>query len=216
MVSRYAFTMIELIFAIVVISITVISLPMMTQATSKSIEGNLVQEAIFASSAKLNEVMTYKWDENSTPQDSIYSQVIWTSINDCNQTTKLRSGHIDQQLHRKCLDNNFSIIKPTATLGLEANDNNIPDDIDDFNNVSTPIFTDNSGAGVISSAEGYKNPYRMDINVSYAAFGTAAAASKNIKRIDISIINSDTNLTTTVLHTYSANIGETYYFKRSF
>jgi prepilin-type N-terminal cleavage/methylation domain-containing protein len=215
-VRKYAFTMIELIFAIVVIAITVISLPMMIQATSKGIENNLAQEAIFASSAKINEIMTYPWDENSMPSASIYSRVVWTSANDCNQTTKLRPGHIYQQLHRRCLDNNFSVIQPSAVLGMEINDVGVYDDIDDFNNVSTGIFIDNTGAGIITSAEGYKAPYRMDINISYSAFGTTTAASKNMKRVDITIINSDTNITTTKLHTYSANIGETDYYKRSY
>lgn len=216
MVRRYAFTMIELIFAIVVISIAVISLPMMIQTSTKGIEGNLVQEAIFASSAKLNEIISYPWDDNSMQSGSIFSRVIWTSANDCNQSTKLRSGHIMQQQHRRCLDSNFSIIQPTAVLGMEVNDAGVYDDIDDFNNVSAPMFIDNSGSGVITSAEGYKTPYKMDVNVSYAAFGTVPAASKNMKRIDITIIDSNTSVTTTKLHTYSANIGEIDYYKRSF
>ncbi len=217
MVRRYAFTMIELIFAIVVISIAVISLPMMIQTSTKGIENNLVQEAIFASSAKLNEIISYPWDENSIPNGSTFSEVIWTNANDCNSSTKLRPGHIMEQQHRRCLDSNFSVIQPTAAaaLGMEANDNNVYDDIDDFNGVSTAMFIDNSGAGVITSAQGYKNNYTMDVNVSYAAFGTITAANKNMKKIIITIKNSDNNVTTK-LTTYSANIGEADYLKRSF
>jgi len=125
-VRRYAFSLIELIFAIVVISIAVISLPMMIQTTSKGIQGNLTQEAIFASSTKLNEIISYPWDDNSMQKGTIFSRVIWTSVNDCNSTTKLRLGHILQQQHRRCLDSNYSLIQPTAVLGMEANDNNIP------------------------------------------------------------------------------------------
>lgn len=208
--------MIELIFAIVVISIAVISLPMMIQTSTKGIESNLVQEAVFASSAKLNEIISYPWDDNSMQSGSIFSRVIWSSANDCNSSTKLRLGHIMEQQHRRCLDSNFSVIQPTAILGMEVNDAGIYDDIDDFNNVSSAIFIDNSGSGIITSAQGYKIPYKMDVNVTYAAFGNIIAASKNMKKIDITIINSDTNITTTKLHTYSANIGEVDYYKRSF
>ncbi len=208
--------MIELIFAIVVISIAVISLPMMIQTSTKGIEGNLVQEAIFASSAKLNEIISYPWDDNSMQSGTIFSQVIWTSTKDCNSTTKLRSGHILQQLHRRCLDSNFSVVQPTKILGIEANDNGVYDDIDDFNGISTAMFINNTGTGVIPSVEGYKAPYKMDINVSYATFGDINASSKNIKRIDITVVNSDTNITTTRLHTFSANIGEVDYYKRNF
>ena len=215
MVRRYAFTMIELIFAIVVISIAVVSLPMMIQTSTKGIEGNLIQEAIFASSAKLNEIISYPWDDNSMPSGSAFSKVIWTSTNDCNSSTKLRAGHIMEPLHRRCLDNNFSVTQPTAVLGMEANDAGVYDDLDDFNNVSTAMFIDNSGSGVITSAQGYKDNYTMDVTVSYAAFGTITSASKNMKRIDVTIKNSDNNVTTK-LHTYSANIGEVDYYKRSF
>ena len=45
--KRFGFTMIELIFAIVIIAISVMSLPMMTQVTNKGLEESLVQEAIF-------------------------------------------------------------------------------------------------------------------------------------------------------------------------
>jgi len=64
-VVKRAFTLIELIFAIVIIAITVVSLPMMTQVISKGIEKNLLQEAIFAGAAVLNESVSAKWDENS-------------------------------------------------------------------------------------------------------------------------------------------------------
>jgi len=205
--KRYAFSMIELIFAIVIIAIAVMALPIMTQTTGKGIEANLVQEAIFASAAKLNEITSYPWDENSTIDENI-SRVIWTSDTDCNNSTKLRSGHI----HRRCLDENYSLVQPTSPLGMEASDNGVYNDIDDFNDVSAPLFI-----GSVGSATGYKTPYTMDVNVSYASFGTTTADSKNIKEINITIINPNTNLITLKVHTYSANIGEKPdYFHKEF
>lgn len=216
MVKKYAFTIIELIFAIVIISIAVISLPMMMQTQTKAIEGNLIQEAIFASSAKLNEIISYPWDDNCEQNNTLFSQVIWTSVNDCNSTTKLRLGHILQPLHRRCLDSNFSVIQPSSLLGMETNDNNIYDDIDDFNGVSTAMLIDNSGAEIITSSQGSKLPYQMDIYVTYATFGAITTDSKNIKKITITVVHTNTNTTLTKLHTYSANIGEADYYKRSF
>jgi prepilin-type N-terminal cleavage/methylation domain-containing protein len=61
MVRRYGFTMIELIFAIVIIAISVMSLPMMTQVTTSSSITNLESdEAIFAAYVKALEAT----DEN--------------------------------------------------------------------------------------------------------------------------------------------------------
>ena len=201
--KRAAFSMIELIFAIVVIAIATMSLPTMTQTTGKGIEGNLVQEAIFASAAKLNEITSYRWDENSLEDNTI--RVIWTSDNDCNasSSSSQRQGHINRQ----CLNKNYSEVQPTDPLGMEADDNGSYDDIDDFNDVSEALYIDESGSVAVGSAAGYKTPYTMDVNISYASFGTITADSKNIKEINITIIDPDTNLTTLKIHTYRANIG---------
>ena len=218
--KRTAFSMIELIFAIVIIAIAVMALPIMTQATGRGKENNLVQSAIFASAAKLNEITSYPWDENSKKDgDSSYSRVIWTSDNDCNasSTAYLRQGHIygGDGFHRQCLEENYSIVQPTSPLGMEASDDGNYTDIDDFNDVSKPIYINNeTDSDAVGSAEGYKTPYTMDINVSYAAFGSVTAESKNIKEINITIINPDTNLTILKVHTYSANIGEIDYYKK--
>ena len=128
---KYAFSMIELIFAIVVIGITVLNLPMITQVTSKGIENNLVQEAIFAASTELNQIVTYYWDENSLPTNNLLSQVVWTSSTDCNETTKLRPGHIDQPYHRRCIDN--ASLRPSSVLTSESGD------LDDLDEEDIPI-----------------------------------------------------------------------------
>jgi len=207
--KRYAFSMIELIFAIVIIAIAVMALPVMTQTTGKGIEGNLVQEAIFASAAKLNEITSYRWDENSLEDNTI--RVIWTSDNDCNtsSSSSQRQGHINRQ----CLDKNYSEVQPTNPLGMEEDDNGNYDDIDDFNDVSAPLYI-----GSVDTAEGYKTSYTMDVNISYASFGRITADSKNIKEINITIMDPNTNLITLKVHTYSANIGAKpkYYSKKVF
>lgn len=206
--ARSAFSMIELIFAIVIIGITVVSLPMVNQVISKSTESNLVQEAIFASSAQINQVLSYRWDENSTKSDETLSKVVWTSSSDCNNSTKLRDGHINEPLHRRCLDDNAT--RPTTTLGIESSDSGTADDIDDMiQTTTTTIFTNSPG-----SATGYKQDYKMRVDVAYADFGTITAADKNMKRVTVTI--SDGNSTITVLRAFSANIGEIDYYKRSY
>lgn len=37
----------------------------MTNAIGKNVENNLVQETIFAASAQMNQILSYRWDENS-------------------------------------------------------------------------------------------------------------------------------------------------------
>ena len=209
MPSKSAFTLIELIFAIVIIGISMISLPMMTQAISKGIEGNLVQEAIFAASAELNQVVSYHWDENSVENSNNLAKVVWSSATDCDATTKLRLGHVNQPLHRRCLDD--STKRPTMALdGLN--------DIDDtINTIAVTLFE----GGSATTSKGYKKDYSSTTNVIYADFGSQTianptnAASKNMKKITVTISDTSGN-TVTLLNTYSANIGEIDYYKRSF
>jgi len=189
---RFAFTMIELIFAIVVIGISVMSLPTMTNVINKGIENNIVQEAIFASSTELMGATSGYWDENSM-QDinkSATSRVI-NIYNDCNSSTKLRFGHINQPYHRRCLDNLSTT--PRATSGGNVYD------LDDASHSSKDIFINPS-----PNAKGYKQSYKSTITV---------VQNGDIKEIT-STIKDENNNTITVLKAQSANIGETEYFKR--
>jgi len=108
-VKRAAFTFIELIFAIVVIAISVMSLPMMIQVLSNNMDKNLVQEAIFAAATELNEATTTHWDENSLDANNTNGLADVINVdNSCESNAslsnyRLRTGHILQPLHRKCL-----------------------------------------------------------------------------------------------------------------
>jgi len=200
--SRFAFSMIELIFAIVIIAISVMSLPMMTQATAKGIDQNLVQEAIFAAATELNQAVTFHWDANSynNANPNSLSRVINISA-DCNAATKLRPGHINQPLHRRCLDDT------TIAVSADTNDTTLTN-LNNAAHASQNIFTDTT-----LNAAGYKKAYNSTVTVvSNADFN---GANPNIKKITISVNDASGNLVTS-LYTYSANIGEVDYYKRSY
>jgi len=194
--KRYAFTMIELIFAIVIIAIAVVSLPVMTNATQKGVEQNIIQEAIFAASSQLMGVLAGYWDERSMEDANLsdYSRVIDLS-GDCNTTTRLRPGHIAQPFHRRCLDSN-------TTGGLNATGGTYYslDDAVAAVNGTADIF-DNPNA----SATGYKDTYKSNATIS---------RTNDLKKIIITVNNSDGD-TITKLITYSANVGEPQYYKRT-
>lgn len=198
--SRFAFTMIELIFAIVIISIAVISLPMMVQVTSRGIESSLVQEAIFAASAELTGATSYYWDRNSMNDSNLsrYSRVI--DINDdCDNNTssqryRLRIGHIAQPYHRRCLEN--PTIDPADT-----NDTTFPN-LNNAVRTGNEVIFDNS----IAEAAGYKDTYTRNVSVARTGY---------TKKITVTVNNSSGNLVTS-LSTYSSNIGEIDYYKRRF
>ena len=201
--KRFAFTMIELIFAIVIIAIAVVSLPVMNQAIQKGTEEAIVQEAIFAASTELMGASAGYWDERSMEDESMsqFSRVINIG-GDCNTTTKLRPGHIAQSLHRRCLDSNLA-------TGLDSTTNTNVYSLDDAEKTDD-IFITNGTSGGTPEASGYKNTYKYIIVVN-------RVAGSDIKDINVTITDDQTPPNTLViLKIQSANIGEVDYYKRTF
>lgn len=200
--KKNAFTLIELIFAILVISVSITSLPMMIQTSAKSIEKSILQEAIFAAQAILNESTTYYWDQNSQDDANLsggYSRVVNTG--DCLGIgiPYKRVGHINRQ----CLDDNttaVNIVGDSSSLEWAAN-----------------IYTNTialEGNSVNGAAATYKSSYNVTVTVNYCGvagqcvqFGLEEP-NTNLKQLQIRIADPTTNETLVQLRTYSANIGE--------
>lgn len=200
--GRFAFTMIELIFAIVVISIAVITLPMMAQITSKGIEDNIAQEAIFAASAELMGATSYYWDLNSMYDNNVsrLERVIDIGGASCD-ADRLRPGHVNQPYHRRCLDSS-TITPANLSSATFPNLNNL---------VDRALFENEATAG--SRDAGYKGSYNTIVNISNV--NETGAADNNVKRITVLVENSSGD-DITRLSTYSANIGEIDFYKRRF
>jgi len=203
---RSAFTLIELIFAIVIISIAVISLPMMARVTSKGVQNNIAQEAIFAASAELMGATSYYWDKNSM-QDSNVSSLsrVIDIANTCNNNIlspryRLRPGHISQPLHRRCLNS-------STTVAANESSTTFPNINNALHSGGLDIF-DNP----LPEASGYKQSYKSDVSIAYE--DETGVQNNNIKKITVTLSNEYGNITS--LSTYSANIGEFDYFKRMF
>ena len=219
--NRYAFTMIELIFAIVIIAISVMSLPMMTQVTSTGIERNLAQEAIFTSIAEINLATTYTWDEislidsNNTSSIDELSRVININVvNDCSDSgiddssgadIMRRTGHV----HRRCL--NTLATEPFTGLDSAC--------VDSLNTVAHDFNSTYEG-GAMTSAQGYKTEYESQLVVTRCDgtcvdFGEAINNPNiNMKEIQVTLRNASDAEVVTILRTYSANIGEVAYHRK--
>lgn len=204
---KKAFTLIELIFAIIIMSIVVMSLPIMMKTTSDAIENNLVQEAIFAASAELMGATTFDWDLNSMQDFTLsnFSRVIDIDGNCENNSSstryRLKPGHIEQPFHRRCLDNPATGVADTNSTLFPNLDNSIKNNIDIFVNPNP-------------ENKGYKKSYT--VTVAIAKNDINGSANNNMKAITATIRNPDDNSIMTSLTTYCANIGEVDYYKRRF
>lgn len=227
---RYAFTMIELIFALVIMGIVFLTLPLILINDSSSVEQNLIQEAVFASSAKLGQVLTYPWDENSpdpgttlTASNVLRTQTATPTVFDRVGTSDFRVGHIIQPLHRR-LTPNSAERNASTPLGADGGD---LDDLDDFHGTTETLIP-------TTSTGGYKKNYQITTTVSYLTdtpvfigandvnytFDTGAISANptNIKMIETVTDQNDSNVWSTIvrLRTFSANIGETDFYKRTY
>lgn len=193
--QKSAFTLIELIFAVFIIGISVLSLPMITQVTQKGMENSLLQEAVFAASAELMGASAGYWDANSMADFDVshLSRVIDIG-NDCDPTSRLRDGHINQPYHRRCLDDNGSVTSASNSAGGSFFT------LNDANKTDENLTTNN-----ITEAQGYKQAYTSSISVTHAG---------DIKYLESIVKDKDGEIIVR-LRKQSANIGEIDYFKRT-
>jgi prepilin-type N-terminal cleavage/methylation domain-containing protein len=236
-VRRKGFTLIELIFAIVIVAIIVLSIPMMNLINAKATEGSISQEAVFASSAKLMQTLSFPWDENSSDIEQIL------------EGATVLSGVVKTPNGTASLDFNDTVCRPGLIArrcridqnGWEVNVSNLGND---YTSLLIRGLDDSGGESNISgtSSEGYKNQYRMVTNVTYVSdntnsvggsidynasnpFGASFVFSDlnvtgptSLRLITISTYRADdtTNTPVTVLRAYGANIGEIKPYRRTY
>ena len=133
--KRLAFTMIELIFAIVIIAITVVSLPMMTQVTASGASDNLeAQEAIFKAI-----VLTKTMAGENT----------FTSIDGVATSVKTDISEFEGLLNYKFNQTYTLEVTPNATFNGETNAN--------IKKITTKIYSQSNE--LITSFSAYKFNY---------------------------------------------------------
>ncbi len=221
--------MIELIFALVIMGIVFITLPVILIQNSDSVEDNLIQESIFLSSSKMSQLLTFQWDQNSkeagiilSASDALRVSALGDDELDRN-VSDFRRGHFPEDKHRRMTPANNE--RNATPIGLEGL---VYDDIDDFDGLT------NFNIITAPNVGGYKKRYRGDVNVLYVNDNTNYAAdpvnfaftiadaggTTNLKMVETSIVQDRTGTgnweTSVLLRAYVANIGETDYFKRRY
>jgi len=203
MVKRTAFTMIELIFAIVLIALVVAAVPQLISRNAQTLQGNLLQEEIFIAARTASELLTQPWDANSpdTSTSRALSKVLDTASSNANLNRinvggvalPFRIGHIIQPLHRRF----FGTV--TAPAGF-----NIPGDD------QSPFLPNHT----LQIASGYCGESSNDFFAAAPVQSNAAADIRAAKMATITVThNADANRTVT-LRLYIANIGEPDYYHR--
>jgi len=230
---RKAIAMIELIFALVVMGIVMMSAPMLISSSVKSSVVALQQEGINEAVSRVNMILTYPWDERDT-SDACIPPILFTAGRDSNLNATVDT---DRRIGVPLATNSHSfacgaVQFAASPIQSDPDDNATKDDIDDFDGLST--LSNVGGAGGVDYIE--KTTIKISNNISYISDATdytlatvaynappaaaiPAGTTTNIKQIAITLTssseNSDLNKTI-IFRAFSANVGGIEYEGRTF
>ena len=221
---RPAIAMIELIFAIVIMGIVMMSAPMLISTATKSTYVALKQEGINEAASRVNMIMGYAWDENNTQDNYVFPILHVTSGDtalDVNGNTARRIGTpMASQRTFILSDANSSDLNASA-LGSDGGDT---DDIDDFigdinltlieaatvNYTETTTVNINTAVSYITDGSYTPNGSKK---ISFSpSFSSSPPGTTNIKSITVTLTSTDTANAdvlekTIILRAFSCNIG---------
>jgi len=133
---KKAMAMIELVFAIVIIGVAVMSLPLILTQVQNSNSFALRQEVILSIKTKLSYILAYQWDQNTYDVTADIERVLNTTNSpsasaddafDVNNTIR-RKGHVLADNRRRLWDTLTIVPTTKANFGTIGS----PSDIDDF------------------------------------------------------------------------------------
>ena len=186
---KKAFTLIEVIISIIIISIAISAIPRVMVQTSKSTDLTIAQESILACATKLYGVYSYRWDERSGDKNGINEN------RDINETTTVvrvanvnggddelneviksdgnvtgyRAGHIRVDGRNKFFtaggEHNASL---KANFTTDDNENSGYDDIDDFDGEISNLGSSDLTVGGVGNID-YKRGLTMLTTINYVS-----------------------------------------------
>lgn len=222
-IMRPAIAMLELIFAIVIMAIILMSAPRLISTASKSGFVAIQQESINEAASQVNMIMGYHWDE-STANELYLDPILRVTSGDADLdeegTTGRRLGTPRESYRSFVRSDGVDDLAADTSLGLEANET-AEDDIDDFSGTTVHLVL----VPEATLDTDYIETTTVDINrtifystdtanynsstVTYNPF-TASGATTNIKSIAVTLTSSsgveelDKEIT---LRAFSCNIG---------
>ena len=225
---RSAIAMVELVFAIVIMGIVLLSAPRLISVSTKSSYVAVQQEAINEAATQLNIILGYPWDEENTDENYL-PPVLRVSagnvdLDEQNGTGIGRRVGTPAQSSRSFYRVDGKDFNASA-IGSDGNDSDDMDDFDGENHLVQIEATPNDyierdtikittqiqyGNDDTQSGSGtYKTPLNHSITYS-PDFSNAATPTSNIKFITVTLESTSaaTELHKQItLHAFSANIG---------
>ena len=192
---RKGMTLIELIFAMVIISIVFSVVPKIIYVSNKSMALSMKEDALFNAYTLMGSISKLSWDENTLDAGKILGTTE-TGICDNNRTGGFSGS-------RNCIG---SDLNATTSIGIEdtnedGNTNDEFNDIDDYSTYNEDVNV--SG----------KNRYKISVDVNYVKddYTNPTAGTTELKEIKVIVASHDDNKKMKSFQSsffyYSANLG---------
>ncbi len=144
---RKAIAMIELIFAITIMGIALLSAPMLIDRSTKSSFVALQQESIAAAATQINMIMTAEWDHADTNSTN-GTPVLQTGSSAITNCTTDKPVGVTGTYGRYCRDlatnSLFLSATPPGGFGTDPGDTTVYNDVDDYDGQTYTVSVYNS------------------------------------------------------------------------
>ncbi|OZA42566.1 MAG: hypothetical protein B7X80_10180, partial [Sulfurovum sp. 17-42-90] len=192
---RPAVAMLELIFAIVIMAIILMSAPQLISTAAKSGYVAIQQEAINEAASHVNMIMGYHWDESAT-DESYVDPILRVASTTAGLVETLPTGRrlgTPKESYRSFIRSDGNNTLSASTLGFDTGETNANrDDMDDFTGTSDLTSIDialdanyiettiNINTAITYSTD---NVNYNQSTISYDPFFDSGGATTNIKSI---------------------------------
>ena len=221
---RPAIAMIELIFAIVVMGLTLMTAPLILEQAKKSSFVSMQQESIAAAASHISIILSRAWDQSDT-NASLNAPILTVTNGDSNleqnTTTGKREG-TPINSNRTFLTPYGGLILAASSIGLDGD--GLYNDIDDYADqtfilksvssanhqgdyIDTTLRIQTTVDYNIDSPTG-SSTYATGNSISFDNPFTTKTATTNIKQVVVNLTNTIDELNKTItLKAFSCNIG---------
>ncbi len=233
---KKAIALIELIFAIIIIAITLLSVPNLLSISKKSATSAITQENISNGASLVSEIMSLYWDENDTTPNSpiLYVKSGDSELNESKDTNgnllgrRVGSNNETPRIYES--DKNGNRLEASSVLGMENNDT-VEDDIDDFNGKNLTLINHIGETTTADIGDFKDTTVSLDISVDYISdinnynnqniffnnpFNIINNDSTNIKAITLTLTSINNRNKKIILKAFSCNIGASKLKERIF
>jgi len=211
--KRKAVAMIELIFSIVIMGITLLTIPMITAQSVKSGESAMMQESIAAVASQMQMILSRHWDEiDADPSLGSRRPILRTASTNFDTKAGLNiNGRTDKS-------NGIELDASSAASFADGGNN----DIDDYNGVTTTLSvvdptTTSTGDYIdvnviMTSAVNYSDDtitLAPIATFNYNPNGAGMGTTTNIKRVSVTLTSTEPTFANKniQLNAFSCNIG---------